>query len=54
MLMPRLALASGLYLAAGCEVLGREPDALRQHGTRDTMVYMTLALASTPAAGFIA
>ncbi len=39
--------ARRLYRAAGFEVFGREPDALRQDGIRDTMEYMTLRLRAT-------
>ena len=36
--------ARQLYLSAGFQLFGTEPDALRQDGRGQTMGYMTLAL----------
>jgi GNAT superfamily N-acetyltransferase len=40
----RVSAARDLYLSAGFELFGAEPDALRQNGTSDVMEYLTLSL----------
>jgi ribosomal protein S18 acetylase RimI-like enzyme len=46
----RAEAARALYRAAGFVAYGSEPDALRQDGVRDTLIYLTLDLAQTRAA----
>jgi GNAT superfamily N-acetyltransferase len=40
----RVRAARDLYLSAGFEVFGREPDALRQNGVSDVMEYLSISL----------
>jgi GNAT superfamily N-acetyltransferase len=40
----RVRRARALYLSAGFELFGREPDALRRHGVSDAMEYLSLPL----------
>jgi hypothetical protein len=40
----RVRAARDLYLSAGFELFGREPDALRQNGVSDVMEYLSISL----------